>query len=315
MKWTKLQFLLRPKDELFLPKYKGSTLRGVLGRGLKETLCTEECSDCHHCPLRTRCLYIYIFETPCLNGFKGFPFSGNKELPRPFVVQPPLEENAHYTLSDCLSFNILLFGCAIDYFPYFIFSFEKMGETGIGKSRGRYTLEKVFSMRDSDSLMIYSANEGVISSDILISNFTELEEKAKLWNGVDRIKVRFLTPANIKHAGKPTFELPFYFLLQALLIRVKALALHSNEGTEFNFHDLMAEAKEGVTTIESNLQWKGWRRYSMRKGRHLNQGGLCGEVIYQGQLLKFMPFLLLGQEIHVGKETSFGLGRMEVIAS
>jgi len=38
-------------------------------------------------------------------------------------------------------------------------------------------------------------------------------------------------------------------------------------------------------------------------------GGCIGSITFAGNLTQFMPFLLLGEKINVGKGTSFGLGK------
>ncbi|MFQ5903237.1 MAG: CRISPR system precrRNA processing endoribonuclease RAMP protein Cas6 [Candidatus Binatia bacterium] len=58
--------------------------------------------------------------------------------------------------------------------------------------------------------------------------------------------------------------------------------------------------------------WHGWERYSARQDTRMKMGGFVGKVEYQGEVSGFIPLLRLGQRIHVGKGTGFGLGRYVV---
>jgi len=42
-------------------------------------------------------------------------------------------------------------------------------------------------------------------------------------------------------------------------------------------------------------------------------GGIIGNVTYAGDLTPFLPFIVLGKYIHVGKGATFGLGKYEII--
>ncbi|MFH1760189.1 MAG: CRISPR system precrRNA processing endoribonuclease RAMP protein Cas6 [bacterium] len=44
----------------------------------------------------------------------------------------------------------------------------------------------------------------------------------------------------------------------------------------------------------------------------MSLGGITGEFIYKGDLGTFMPILHLGREINAGKNTGFGMGKMEI---
>ena len=41
----------------------------------------------------------------------------------------------------------------------------------------------------------------------------------------------------------------------------------------------------------------------------MKMGEFVGKVEYQGELREFLPLLQLGERIHVGKGTGFGLGK------
>ncbi|MBW2102778.1 MAG: CRISPR system precrRNA processing endoribonuclease RAMP protein Cas6, partial [Deltaproteobacteria bacterium] len=53
-------------------------------------------------------------------------------------------------------------------------------------------------------------------------------------------------------------------------------------------------------------------RYSNRHERRMLMGGMVGSVVYEGRLGEFMPLLELSSKVHLGKNTSFGLGKMDV---
>lgn len=41
-------------------------------------------------------------------------------------------------------------------------------------------------------------------------------------------------------------------------------------------------------------------------------GGFTGEITFEGCLGPFMPIIRAGEALHVGKGTSFGLGKYEI---
>jgi CRISPR-associated endoribonuclease Cas6 len=50
----------------------------------------------------------------------------------------------------------------------------------------------------------------------------------------------------------------------------------------------------------------------MRQGRRVKYEGVIGRFRYSGDLDSFIPYLKLGEKIHVGKNTSFGFGKYKI---
>jgi hypothetical protein len=127
-------FHLRATSELYLPAYKGSTLRGAFGIVFKETVCIVDHGECARCLLKSKYAYPYVFDTPVPDG--SARMRKYERAPHPFVIDPPLETRRFYGVADLLSLGLTLIGRAIEYLSYFIYAFEQMGTNrGIGKGR------------------------------------------------------------------------------------------------------------------------------------------------------------------------------------
>ncbi len=60
--------------------------------------------------------------------------------------------------------------------------------------------------------------------------------------------------------------------------------------------------------IHRDIRWADQKRYSNRQKKHMLMGGIVGQATYRGDLDEFLPLLVLGSWINIGKGTSFGLG-------
>ena len=83
---------------------------------------------------------------------------------------------------------------------------------------------------------------------------------------------------------------------------------------EVNLSGLEAEIEKSkeIRVQKENLSWFDWERYSNRQETRMMMGGFLGSITFEGDFEAFLPFLLLGECIHVGKGTSFGLGKYEI---
>jgi hypothetical protein len=306
-----LRLVLKAITPLQLPTFKGSALRGGFGHAFKETVCVVEHRDCARCLLRTRCAYPYVFDTPVPEG--ATRMRKYTQAPHPFVLLPPLEEKTRYEPGDSLVFDLTLIGRGSDFLPYFLYTFERLGERrGIGRGRGRFAVDSALWLAsDGREVSIYRGDDKVMHSAFHAFTVQDLAGPEGL---VDRLTLTFTTTARIVFGEHLTSTLDFHVLIRTLLRRVSNLA-YFHAGTELNldFRALIAEAQR-IETVSSDLRWVDWERYSARQDTRMLMGGVVGQVTYGGNLQGFLPLLRLGEYLHVGKGTSFGLGkyRMEI---
>ena len=227
--------------------------------------------------------------------------------PHPFVIEPPNERKRVYRPGEEMLFGLVLIGRAIDYLPYFIYTFDELGRTGIGKGRGRFELSSVAS----DGKTIYD------STTKTLSQFSPLELPLDGKPGRGRKKTRltlsFLTPTRIIYDGRLALELEFHMLIRNLLRRLSLVHYFHGNGnpSTLDFKGLIEKAKE-ITTVERALRWYDWERYSGRQERKIDMGGFVGEIAFEGDMRPFMSLIKAGEILHVGKGTVFGLGRYQV---
>ncbi len=315
IEYRKLNLLIEAVDALSLPDYKGSTFRGAFGNAFKRVVCTLKKVDCNDCILKTKCIYAYVFETSPINNHAIMGMNKYYNIPHPFVIEPPQDTKRTYTPEEKLSLNLILIGKASDYLPYFIYTFEELGKIGIGRRKGKYRLLKV----DSEGKTTYSHQDKIIRNvgieRLYIPDYIDFTSQKPNMNesqqeGITDIILRFLTPVRIKYGRSLTAKLEFHILLRALLRRLCLLHYFHccMKEPSWDHRQIISEA-EKVTIERDQLEWYDWERYSSRQDVRMKMGGLIGEIKYKGNIKPFKPILEAGEILHVGKNTSFGLGK------
>ena len=69
---------------------------------------------------------------------------------------------------------------------------------------------------------------------------------------------------------------------------------------------------EKVKLVSARLTWEEHTRFSTKSRIRHPIGGVKGEAVYEGDFKEFLPLLLVGEEIHIGKHASFGNGWIEI---
>lgn len=309
-KFAKFRFYLHPLEKIYLPRYKGSVLRGGFGNIFKKTVCMNNKRECNECILQERCVYSYIFETPLPQNLLEKSKFKLKRPPHPYVLEPPITSKIEYNHNDELAFNLILIGRGIEYLPYFVFVFEELGKRGLGKGRGKYELVRV---DNEEGERIYES--GKLSDNFQVKSFQDIINECNIpeSKNYQQVKINFLTPVRIILRGELPTKFDFNLFIINLLRRLSWLSIvHGDEELEFNYKYFISCADD-VKIKERNIKWYDWERYSSRQGTRMKLGGFLGNITFEGDLKKFIPFIKLGEYIHIGKQTSFGLGQYEIV--
>ncbi|MHB8338311.1 MAG: CRISPR system precrRNA processing endoribonuclease RAMP protein Cas6 [Ignavibacteriaceae bacterium] len=307
-------------EDIFISEYKGSTFRGGFGKSFKMLVCINKSEkNCTKCIVNKNCSYFKIFESNADDPtIKRLQITAS--APRPYVLEPPNTTQRKINKGEQFNFNLLLVGWAVEYLPYFIIVFERLGEYyGIGKpvegKRGRFKILKVKTGTD----IIYSGENKILHS--LSASF--LKEKFIKQGNCKKIKINFLTPTRLEIDHRPqmldkkTGFTTFIIRLYGRLFRLQELYCNSNLG-EYSHRDVETLSKN-VKVVNLELYWQELTRvkkiYSEEeiKKMQMQYGGFVGEVTFEGDLTPFANMIKLGEYLHVGKYYTFGLGKYEIL--
>ncbi|MBM4130615.1 CRISPR system precrRNA processing endoribonuclease RAMP protein Cas6, partial [bacterium] len=293
----RLEFEVR--TPLHLPDYAGSTLRGAFGGALRAAACMTKRKACAGCPLLRTCPYAAIFETPLPENHSLLK---TERAPAPYVIEPPPWGSRDYAPGEKLAFHLVLIGRALEHLPLVLWAFHRALERGVGPGDGTARLARVLHEGEGETLVLEGPEDAVREHPRAVP-------PALTFAGSEAV-LDFHTPLRLQQNGRPLGPqaLASRTLLTALMRRVSLICeCHGRGRLDLDFKALARQAE--AIADEKQLTWRDWTRYSSRQGQKMALGGAVGRWRLHGEIGPFLPFLHLGQWLHVGKETTFGLGR------
>jgi hypothetical protein len=297
---------------MYLPPYKGSTFRGGFGSTFRRVVCSMKTGECKGCLLQANCPYAYIFETAPSLGAEVL--KNYENVPRPFVIEPPIESKTYYASGEIITFRLLLFGKAISFLPYFIVVFRELGASGIGKGRNPYLLKNITAvglLEDGEETVYRAEDQTVVNANRVVSGSDIISYCGGL--NVDAVDINFITMTRLKYNKSFVNHPEFHVLIRNLLRRISSLMyFHHDLELELDFKGVIQRAEQ-VKIISDKTRWVDWERYSNRQAARMSLGGIVGKASYEGALAEFMPFMKLGEIAHIGKAATFGMGKYKIL--
>ncbi|WP_161780731.1 CRISPR system precrRNA processing endoribonuclease RAMP protein Cas6 [Tumebacillus flagellatus] len=285
---------------------KGSTWHGILGSRMKQLFCLYPHTSCTGCSHRSACGYVDFFEPHLQSSEEQTPSSFQKG----FVLRDMTDMRKQFQPGDLLTVGLVFVGRIQKYLPLLVADFSRPFR--IGKVPFTIQLSEVRQLQFAKLSELVLFREGQ-----LILAPTSTNTVGQLWKlaeGVhsNSVQLNFLTPTRMKTAGRLNKAPNFEQIVQALIRKLNAFAVHFGDGRDVigaeHYQELMKNCRS-LHVVENSLRWVDWKRYSRRSEETMTLGGFIGTLTVSGNLKPLLPLLLLGEYLHVGKQASFGLGQ------
>lgn len=308
-----LLFTAQVVTPLALDEHSGSALRGNLFQAVWERFCTNKASAvCADCPLHTTCAVSALVAPLREEHERG------RDIPRPYIILPPLGETRRYDPGETLQFGITLFGSIIQLLPYLMLAINGLEAAGLGQrltenhgQRGRFRIMTVenYNPMSGERRTLYTKGQQLFQVPTVAITADDIRQRAEQLPD-NHITLTFLTPTRIVEREHLLRHAVFAPIIHRLLERLMALENAYGHGTSMRMEELWAlvEQAEQIECTEDNTHWLDVKSYSNRQKRFTPIGGLVGQATFTGHLAPFREYLIWGELIHIGKSCVKGDG-------
>ena len=220
--------------------------------------------------------YASLYEPPrALSGPSGL-----RDPARRFVFRAAHLDSRRIAPGESFHFDLHLFDARREWLDVVKAAFDRLGQEGIGASRGRAHLTEA-----SQELMRISLDPPAES--------------------VPHLSVEFVTPTELKSRGEPNG-------FAALFARARdRVSLFASPPPEIDYRRLGEEARK-ITMTRCDFRHVNAMRRSARTGERHPLGGFTGTAQYEGELREFLPWLDAAQYTGVGRHTAWGQGQIRI---
>jgi hypothetical protein len=203
-----------------------------------------------------------------------FKTETTESIPNPYTVSVQYPSAATYKPGDTLPFSVTLFGTACEHGDDIVTAAKQMCH---GK-----------------------LNDCVLTDFELEFDRVWSDAGAESIPPCDSVKISFVTPAEILSSKEPVNELTFETFVDSLFGRIGGVIDNYTYG-EFVIPYALTYKKPFVQA-EHNLEPIRFQT----SGQPIN--GLKGSVRYNGNITRYLPYIDLGSELHIGKKTTRACG-------
>ena len=312
-----LHFTCQVQTPILLNEHQGSAIRGALFHALRNQFCfNKKAKDCGECAVWATCPICFLVATRNPNSERGV------DVPRPYIIEPPLDGKISYQPGETLEFGLTMFAQALNLFPYLVLGSKALEQGGLGKKlrredgrwrRGTFAVREIGALNrlSGERQPVLRAGDAMVSvPDLPVTNEQVQALAAQLPR--ERITLVFKTPTRIIEQSKLQHRPTFRPLIQRLHQRLRDLTREFTDATwELDLRQVMAEA-EAVQVAEDQTRWVELDSFSTRRSTSTPMGGLVGQVTFEGNLEPFLPWLVWGEIVHVGKDAVKGNGWYEI---
>ena len=272
---------LKCLETALLPDYLGSTLHGIIGWALsshKET-------------------YRYLFENRSFGG-------GKQDIINPYVIEAP-RFHGTYKEGDELRFQLILLGDAVQYCTKVIKILAETRWFKIGAERKMFELSEI---RHGHTLQLIWKNGESEWKNAVSQMVPGTVQKKSTY-----CSIQFLTPLRIRRKGSLLLNVDFPTIIRNSMRRMIELTARYGGYVDLEEVETLLHLSEKVQVVSSGLYLNNIDRFSTRRNMKMDLSGLMGAMTFEGELSVFTPWLNAASIIHIGRNVTFGCGKIDVV--
>jgi hypothetical protein len=257
-----------------------------------------------------------------------------RDVPRPFVITPPLPAPRRLEAGTRWSFGLTLFGAAAALFPYVVLAHRHLEANGLGQRsesgrRGRVTVRRIANNTAGGSVTLYEPGAARVGAPAPGTGALHIAARAASLPR-NRLTLRFLSPMRLKANGTVLAGLQPSVLVHRILERWEGLRREYGRpdrpdplaplrgpapvGVRGDARSLLAVA-DTLVVERDDTRWVELASYSSRQRSFTPIGGFMGEATLAGEVGALSEVLALGEVIRAGKDVVKGNGRYEILGA
>lgn len=294
IRFTKLNIEMEVMQNGLLPKDKASGIRGVIGQALQENTCVWN-QQCEACKFQKTCIFYNVFHSQ----FQIQPYFTFSNDSVGYIISC-LDNREYYHAGEYLRFSITLFGNTIPYFSPLLHALSVIEIKGLGKHHIPLRLSCIKNRNGKPILTEKTVN----MEEFQIETLSEYIQERKQ-SEVHTIWLQSPCAIQVNHSIclSPTVEQIVKNLFRRLYM------LNCYEG---NYVEPYCPIEIETNILSQDLQIRKITRYSNHQKQSMQLKGIQGIIQTEPIKGKAKDILLAGEIIHIGKNTSFGFGKIQV---
>ena len=218
--------------------------------------------------------------------------------PKACIPQTVIEQGVE------LKFEFRLFGRAVKYFLPVISALEQIDRFGLGARRYRFELKGIVHSQTQRMVWYRGQYYKEAATAAVLPNY-ELQN-------VTGAVIVLCTPLRIRHGGRLMQTLSFQTLIRYITKRIEAITERYGGWIDKEEAGRVLSLAENIQAVNEAFKVTQMERYSNRINRKMDFSGLSGRIEYKGELSPFVPWLYAAQSLHIGRNTTFGMGKIQV---
>lgn len=293
--YIKLKFQIVFLEDALLPREKVSALRGGMGEMLLRQNCIAE-RNCGECAFAEACVFRSTFYT----RMKRKPDFMQGDDSIGYLLECE-DRRTEFRAGEGFFFYFILFGNNLVYFGQYLQAFYQLGMHGLGKHHARYRIVEITNGSGQALLKgntVHMENYHIET----VGDYVERRLQSLTIKGC-RNMVEFHTPLCLKFRGDYLTKFCSEAIFQAVFRRLMMMDYFVEkyiERPELEAYPPIFTQQAKVRTVP---------RYSSTQGTKIWMRGITGTIQFAQISQELLPYLLAGELLHIGKNSSFGFGR------